>query len=157
MRYLSLGGILLCFWLLLSGHYTIFLISLGILSAALCVVIARAKELADIEGHPVHLLPGALTYFPWLIFEIIKATLDVTKVILNPKLPITPNLLTVKASQKTPLGVNIYGNSITLTPGTITVEATGNTLKVHALTEASGAELASGAMDVRVTAFEGEQ
>ena len=71
-------------------------------------------------------------------------------------LPISPTLVRVKTSQKTALGVNIYANSITLTPGTISVEATRKEILVHAVTREGAEALAEGRMDRRVTAFEGE-
>lgn len=157
LRFASLGAFLLLFWLLLSGHYTVFLIALGVASALGCAYVARRMDILDVEGHPVHLATRAVTYFPWLIWEILTSAWDVTKLILHPKLPISPTLVTVKASQKTPLGVSVYGNSITLTPGTITVEIRGDELTVHAITREGADALASGAMDRRVTQFEGEK
>lgn len=157
LRFVSLGAFLLLFWLLLSGHYTGFLIALGVASALGCAYVAQRMDILDVEGHPIHLASRAVTYFPWLIWEILTSAWDVTKLILHPKLPISPTLVTVKASQKTALGVNVYGNSITLTPGTITVEVRGNELTVHAITREGADGLASGGMDRRVTQFEGEK
>ncbi|MGI9386478.1 MAG: Na+/H+ antiporter subunit E [Methyloligellaceae bacterium] len=155
-RFFSLAAFLFLFWLPLSGHYTAFLIGLGILSALGSAYIARRMGIIDVEGHPVHLMTGALTYFPWLIWEILKSAVSVSLKILHPKLPISPTMVRVTASQKTPLGINIYGNSITLTPGTITVGVKGDQLTVHAITRDGAEELAWGAMDGRVTTFEGE-
>ncbi len=118
---------------------------------------ASLMNIIDDEGHPIHLFVGALTYMPWLMLEIIKSAIHVTKVILNPRLPIAPSMFKVVASQKTPVGINIYGNSITLTPGTLTVGVEGNDLTIHALTSDTAADLKSGAMDKRVTQFEGGQ
>ena len=61
----------------------------------------------------------------------------------------------VKALQKTPVGIATFGNSITLTPGTITVEAAQNEFLVHALTRSAGAGVIDSEMDRRVTAVEG--
>jgi multicomponent Na+:H+ antiporter subunit E len=155
LRYISLGGFLLLFWLALSGHYTTWLIGAGAVSAFLCVYVAVRVNVADREGHPVELLPGALTYWPWLIVEIVKSAWSVTRVILAPSLPISPTMTVVTASQKTPSGIATYGNSITLTPGTITVGVSGNQLTVHALVESGARDLEAGDMDRRVTRFEG--
>ena len=76
---------------------------------------------------------GRVTYFPWLIREIAKSAWAVTKIILHPSLPISPTMTVVRASQRTRVGVATYANSITLTPGTITVGVNGNELTVHAL------------------------
>ena len=156
MRYLSLGILLFVFWLVLSGHYTGLLITFGILSAIGCVILAQRMNVIDLEGHPIHLIPGALGYFAWLAWEIVKSSWTVAKITLHPSLPISPKMIRVVAGQKTPLGVSIYGQSITLTPGTITVAVKGHDLTVHALTSAGAADLATGEMDQRVTRFEGE-
>lgn len=155
MRIVSLAGFLFAFWLLLSGHYSPVLIAVGAGSAILCVLAAKQMRVADAEGHPIHLFLGALTYFPWLAWEIVKSAWGVTKIIVNPSLPISPTMTVVKASQRTPLGVNIYANSITLTPGTITVGVNGDELTVHALVKDGADDLQSGGMDRRVSQFEG--
>ena len=62
------------------------------------------------------------------------ANLRVARIILTPRLPISPILVHYRASQKTDLGRAIYANSITLTPGTITTGVVGDDLEVHSLT-----------------------
>lgn len=155
MRHVSLGIALFGFWLLLSGHYTQFLLTIGALCCIGVVLLARQMKVVDAEGHPIHLVIGALTYWPWLVKEIIKSAWDVTKIIINPALPISPTLMRARATQKTALGVNIYANSITLTPGTISVEVDDHDIVVHALQGEGADALAEGAMDRRVTRFEG--
>ena len=155
MRYASLGAFLFAFWLALSGHYTAWLVSAGAASAALCAYAAVRAKVADGEGHPIELVPRTLTYYPWLVFEIVKSAWSVTKIILHPSLPISPTVTVVTASQKTASGIATYGNSITLTPGTITVGVKGNELTVHALVKEGARDLEAGDMDRRVTQFEG--
>jgi multicomponent Na+:H+ antiporter subunit E len=111
--------------------------------------------LIDHEGHPVHLGRKIFTYFPWLLKEIVKSAWEVSKIILNPRLPLSPGLLRVKTTQRTSVGVVTYANSITLTPGTISVEVGDGTILVHALTQEGAASLLTGDMDGRVTRFEG--
>jgi multicomponent Na+:H+ antiporter subunit E len=154
MRLASLAVVLFLFWLALSGHYTMFLVGAGAACAVLCVFIAARMGVVDAEGHPVHLVRGALTYFPWLWREIAKSGWAVTKLILNPRLPISPTMTQVAATQKTTVGVASYANSITLTPGTITTGVKGNILTVHALTRDGALDLERGGMDARVTRFE---
>jgi multicomponent Na+:H+ antiporter subunit E len=154
MRVASLVGFLFAFWLALSGHYTPMLIAAGAVCAVLCVFVAVRMRVLDAEGHPIHLIWGALTYIPWLVREIAKSAWAVTKIILSPRLPISPTMTVVKASQRTPLGVSIYANSITLTPGTITVGVNANELTVHALVRDGAIDLEGGDMDRRVTRFE---
>jgi multicomponent Na+:H+ antiporter subunit E len=155
MRHIVLGGLLFAFWLVLSGHYTPMLVAAGAVSAALCVLAMIRIRVADREGQPFELLWGAVTYFPWLIGEIAKSAWAVTKIILHPSLPISPALTIVRASQKTTVGVATYANSITLTPGTITVGVNGNELVVHALVVEGALDLEGGGMDRRVSQFEG--
>jgi multicomponent Na+:H+ antiporter subunit E len=155
MRIGSLAVFLFAFWLALSGHYTPLLIAIGAACAILSAYIAQRTRIVDQEGHPVTLLRGAITYWPWLAWEIAKSAWAVTKIILHPGLPISPVMTVVRASQRTSTGIVTYANSITLTPGTITVGENGNELTVHALTRAGADDLEAGGMDRRVSRFEG--
>ncbi len=155
MRYISLAGFLFAFWIALSGHYTPMLVVAGAASAVICVLAAIRMRVADAEGHPIELFWGAITYFPWLAAEIAKSAWAVAKIILNPKLPISPTMTVVRANQRTPAGVATYANSITLTPGTITVAVSGHDLTVHALVRDGAVDLEAGGMDRRVSQFEG--
>lgn len=154
MLYGSIGMVLFCFWLVMSGHYTIITVPAGVLTVIGVVALSRRLGIADEEGHPIHLLPRIVTYWPWLAKEIAKSTWDVTKVILNPSLPISPTLIRVKASQRSAVGVATYANSITLTPGTITARVSGHEFLVHAVTRSGAEDLAEGTMDRRVKKFE---
>ncbi|NJM92000.1 MAG: cation transporter [Rhodospirillaceae bacterium] len=155
MRIISLAAFLFAFWLALSGHYTPFLVGVGLASAVLCAIAGRRMLLVDPEGHPLQLLKGVVTYYPWLVWEIVKSAWSVTLIILNPRLPISPTMTRLRATQRSPAGIATYGNSITLTPGTLTVGVTDNELVVHALTLDGALDLESGRMDRRVSRFEG--
>lgn len=151
------GGLacsLLAFWLLLSGIYTPFLILAGVGASLAVTALAWRMEVADVEGHPMHLAPGALLYWPWLAREIAKSGWQVSRVILDPRLPISPALVRFRPSQKSAVGLVTHANSITLTPGTITVEAGHGEFLVHALTAAAAAGLADSEMDRRVSRME---
>ena len=155
VRYLSLAGFLFAFWLALSGHYTPMLVMAGAVSTVACVLGAIRMRDADTEGHPAELFLGTVTYYPWLIREIVKSAWAVTKIILHPNLPISPTMTVVRASQKTRAGIATYANSITLTPGTVTVLVNGNDLTVHAVVRDGALDLEEGSMDRRVSRFEG--
>lgn len=155
VRAISLGAVLFGLWLMLSGHYTPLLLGFGVASCVLVVLISARMDVVDREGHPIHLGLRALTYWPWLLVEIVKANIDVAKRIVDPKLPISPTMVRVRASQKTEVGRVIYANSITLTPGTVSVELEDDMIEVHALTAEGAAALEEGEMDRRVTAMEG--
>ena len=156
-RTLSLFILLFLSWLLLSGIYTALLLGFGVLSCLLVVAVCRRMKIVDPEGHPIHLIPGLLRYMPWFLWAIVKSNLDVVRRIVHPRLPLSPRLIRVEASQKTHLGQVIYANSITLTPGTVSVETDEGTIDVHALTRESAEDVRSGDMDRRVTDMEGER
>ena len=151
---ISLGLVLFGTWLLFSGIYEPLLLVLGAASCILIVGIAHRMDVVDHEGHPIHLGWRAIGYWVWLIKEIIKSNIDVAKRILDPKLPIDPVLITVKASQPSELGQVVYANSITLTPGTVSIRVNDNTILVHALSTGLAGDLETGEMDRRVTAID---
>lgn len=152
---LTLGLGLSGLWLLLSGHYDPLLLSLGAASVVTVVLIAWRMDVVDHECVPLQLRLGYFGYLLWLGMEIIKANIEVTKVILNPSLPITPELFWIRASQKTDVGRVIHANSITLTPGTVSVEVEGGSILVHAITAELADGTRSGEMDRYVTRVEG--
>lgn len=147
---------LFSFWLVLSGFFTAFLVGAGACSALAVVAFSRRMDVIDREGHPIHLSWRALTYWPWLVKEIVKSAWDVSKIILHPRLPVSPTLLRFKPTQRTPEGLVAHANSITLTPGTISVEVGADSFLVHAVTREGAAGVESGDMDRRVTRFEGD-
>ena len=152
---LSLGCVLFGTWLLLSGHYDPLLIGLGLASCATVVYFTHRMDVIDHEGHPVHLTWRGAVYWPWLMAEIGKANIDVARRILTPGRSISPTLLRVRATQRTDLGRVIFANSITLTPGTVSVDVGEGEILVHALSRDGADELAQGEMDRRVTRMSG--
>ena len=154
-RMITLMLLLFAFWLLLSGHYTPFLICSGAVGALVIVWVTKRKQNLDEESVPHEAFLGALIYFPWLFYEIWKASLVVAKVVLHPKLPISPVMTVVECRTKTAVGLATYANSITLTPGTVTAGQRGKRLVVYALVAAGADDIESGAMEDRVLKFEG--
>ncbi len=156
-RTVSLAVVMALLWLALSGHFEPWLLGLGVASAVLVAWIARRLEAVDHEGHPLHLAPRGLGYWPWLAAEIVKANVDVARTILSSPASVDPAVFRVKAGQKDELGLVIHANSITLTPGTVTMDVEPDGwLTVHALTPATRAGVESGEMDRRVSRFVGE-
>jgi multicomponent Na+:H+ antiporter subunit E len=154
----SLLFFLFGFWLLLSGIYTPFLVTAGALSALAIALLSRRMGLTDDEAHPIRLAWGAIvSYWPWLVWEIIKSSWDVARRILHPGLPISPTLVEFSPSQKTAVGLVTHANSITLTPGTISIEVEPGRFLVHALTAEGAAGLAGSEMDRRCARLEGEK
>ena len=156
IRSLALGGVLFGVWLLWSGLFKPLLISFGVLSVLAVVGIVARMGLLDPEGVPLGLPLRSLRYLPWLAWEIAKVNVDVARRVLSPRMPIRPSVLRVKAGQRHDLGRAIYANSITLTPGTVSIDVEGDEIVVHALTTEAADGLRSGEMDRRVTRFEGE-
>jgi len=155
LHVLSLGGVLGILWMLLSGLLEGWLLALGLSSIVLVVILAHRMDVIDHEGHPIHISWRALLYWPWLAWEIVKANIDVARAIVTPKMPITPKVLHIKSLQITELGHVIYANSITLTPGTVTLGLDNGAMDIHALTPVAIEGLLSGEMDRRVHAVEG--
>lgn len=152
---ISALAVLYLFWLLLSGYFTAFLLSAGLGCTLAVVWLSHRMDVIDHEGHPIHLsLRAVLSYWPWLTKEIFKSAWDVSRIILSPSLPISPTLVRFKPSQRGDVGLVIHANSITLTPGTLSVEVGPDEFLVHALTEEGAAGVTSGDMDRRVTEFE---
>ena len=147
--------LLYAFWILMSGYFTPFLLGAGAASSAAVVWFAHRMEVADPEGHPVHLGWSALGYWPWLVKEILKSAIDVSRVILDPRLPASPTVVRFRPSQKTVVGLVTHANSITLTPGTLAVEVGPEQFVVHGLTRAGAEGCIDSEMDRRVERFEG--
>ena len=154
LRGVSLVAFLVGIWLLLSGHYEPLILAFGAVSIVIVTVIAYRMDVIDHESHPIQLGWRFPVYLIWLLWEIVKANIDVAKRILHPKLPISPTVFTLKPTQPTELGHVIYANSITLTPGTVTLEVNRDELQVHALSQEAADDLAKGEMDRRVTWIE---
>jgi len=146
-----LGAALFGFWLALSGHYNTLLLSFGVASTALVVWLSIRMDLVDEEGVPVQIWARTLLYLPFLLKEIFVANVVVAKIILDPKLPISPRMVVFHGSQTTDLGRALYANSITLTPGTITTGVEGQDYEIHALSAADLETDEESKMDAKCT------
>jgi len=153
---ITLGLGLFGLWLLLSGHYdNPLLLTLGVISSIAVVFIAQRMDVIDHESVSLRLRFGFIGYLGWLAKEIVLANIAVAKIIISPSLPLSPLLFRVKTSQKTDVGRVTHANSITLTPGTVSVEVEDGDIIVHAIAGKLASDMAKGEMDRRVTAVEG--
>lgn len=155
MRLPSLALLLAALWLLMSGHYDGLLLGLGAASVALVVWLAARMKIVDREGVPLHMLPGAAPYALWLAKEIVVSNIAVGRRILAPKVKIEPQVFCVHGGESDDAGRMLYANSITMTPGTVTVDVGDDEMLVHGLTDASAEDLKKGEMCERVARVAG--
>ena len=143
---------MVCLWLLLSGMFKPMLLILGTLSVALVVWLAVRMRVLEHRGQPIYFrFLHIFEYWGWLLWQIFLSNVDVSRRIWSRKLDIKPTLRRVAATPDTELGRVIYANSITLTPGTTTINFTPNDeCLVHALHEDSLVELERGEMAAHV-------
>ena len=154
MKSFFLFVILLSLWLLMSGHYTFLIISLGVISCLFCVYLAKRANLIDDEGLPLFFLPRLLNYLLWLFKEIFNSNIGTAKAIITGN--INPEIFIVKSSQNTDVAKVTYANSITLTPGTVTIQIDEDKFEVHALNSDFGNDVRSNVMDKKVKWLEGD-
>ncbi len=141
------GVLLFLFWFLLSGHYGLLLLGLGLASVVLTIFLMKRMNVIDHESYPIHLSPHMPAFIVYIMREIVSANIDVIKRIVSPgSNPISPQMIELPLPQKTDLGRVIYANSITLTPGTVSVNLDKDTILVHALAKETADELATGKM-----------
>ncbi|MFP4212971.1 MAG: Na+/H+ antiporter subunit E [Desulfohalobiaceae bacterium] len=147
--------LLMLLWLIFSGHYDFLHILYGVLSVGIVLWLnwqMRSLPLAEDQpcGSTRINISRLMLYLVYLLWQIIKSGVYVAYVILHPKMPIRPILVRFQSQQPNVLAKVILGNSITLTPGTLTVQIDGEKFTVHALTEDTEASLVSGEMEFKV-------
>lgn len=157
IRLILISLVLYAYWLLLSGHYEPWFVVSGALLTVAVVAFCRLKGITDEEGFPIEKLPRGLVYWPWLGWQMALSALRVARLILDPKLPISPTMVKVAPKEKTAVGLTTYANSITLTPGTISVEVSerDKAIWVHCLTRENAEGFAEDEMNDRVAWMDG--
>ena len=152
---LALAAALTILWLLLSGIFdNTLILSLGAASIAATAYLSHRMGLLDQEGAPVQLVPRIFGYWAWLFLEIGKANFIVARAVLSKDAAISPKLFRVRAEQTTDIGRVIFANSITLTPGTVSIDLHDGEVLIHALTEELADAAGIVAMGRRVCAVE---
>lgn len=152
-RMLALLIPLVAAWLLWSGIYKPLLLGLGLLSCLLTIYIKHRMQYFETDVFALRFGGRLLGYWLWLAKEVVKSSLDVARIVISPSLPISPQVVTIKASCENPVDQAILANSITLTPGTVALDVYQGEITVHALTSAGADELKKGEMDRRVAAL----
>nr|VFK03756.1 MAG: multisubunit sodium/proton antiporter, MrpE subunit [Candidatus Kentron sp. H]VFK05296.1 MAG: multisubunit sodium/proton antiporter, MrpE subunit [Candidatus Kentron sp. H]VFK08539.1 MAG: multisubunit sodium/proton antiporter, MrpE subunit [Candidatus Kentron sp. H] len=154
---INLAAVLSALWIVLSGMFDTKLLVLGLVSVIFVTYLSLRMGVADHKGDAIHMHIRLLRYYLywiWLIGEIIKSSIDVCRRVLDPKCQISPIMVQIRGSQKTDVGRVNYANSITRTPGTVTIDVQKNYFLVHALTGEIAASLQAGEMDRRVSTLE---
>ncbi|MFT5123555.1 MAG: multicomponent Na+:H+ antiporter subunit E [Candidatus Omnitrophota bacterium] len=143
-------------WLLLSGYYTRpLLLSLGAISAIGVTLLSLKFRILDPKKGDLAFHFRVLLYLPWLFKEIVKSNLDVAFRIWRRGMPVQPQVVFVKASQNRDLALALHANSITLTPGTLSIDTGAGYIEVHALSEDFAQQVLEGEFDRRICALEG--
>lgn len=150
MYYFILSCILALFWILLSGHTSALLLTLGLASVFFVVWLVSRMDRNDKASIRMLFTKEMFSYGGWLIWQIIVSNIDVARRIWAPSLPINPSCRKIKVSINDPLIKTIYANSITLTPGTVTIEVGDDYFIVQALNAESLDDLEKGEMEKRL-------
>ena len=136
MQLVALLLTLLVSWVLWSGIYKPLLLWLGLFSCLLSTWLAQRMGFFD-HAIPLRALLRLPTYWWWLLREVIKSSLEVARLVLSPSLPISPTIVELTTTEASDVGKVILGNSITLSPGTVTIDVHDDRLLVHCLTRKS--------------------
>jgi multicomponent Na+:H+ antiporter subunit E len=157
LRLLFLSLAMGAFWFALSGHTEPLILGCGLVSIGIVAGLTHRMGVVDREGFPFEILFRALAYSAWLGVEILQSSLSVARIILSPRMSISPRLVRVPVGLESDLGRAIYANSITATPGTVCINVWDDHLVVHALDAKSADELSGGDMEARVRVVEAAQ
>ena len=152
MRLIATFIILFIFWMVMAGKFDLFHAALGVISCLIVTFLSGDllfKETRKGRGKEV---VRFIAYIPWLIYQIILANFHIARLALSPKMSelINPQLIKFKSNLKSDISKVTFGNSITLTPGTITADIQGDEFLVHGLDQSVVDDLMSGEMEQRV-------
>ena len=155
IRVLTAASLLLILWVLLSGHMGFLLLGLGLGSCLFTAWLVHRLALPDPAFKTLKFSLGLPRFLPWFFLEVFRSNLDVSWRILHPKLPISPNLITISTKNLSDVAKTTYANCITLTPGTYTLNTGTDTIEVHSLTKETAENLRQGKMKKRIAALRG--
>lgn len=143
--------ILFVFWMLLSGQFDAFHLTLGVICCIIVAYLFHDLLFANVRVGDMRVVAARfVVYIPWLIKQIVLANIHVASVVLRPRMPIDPQILTFKTKLETDISTVTLANSITLTPGTITMDIKDGVFYVHALDQKVADDLNAGDMEDRV-------
>ncbi len=145
------------FWILLSGEFTFILITSGVVASLITAYLSHDIFIgkADLKTETGRVFKF-IVYIPWLLWEIILANVEIAYLVLSPKPLVDPQIVRFKNDLKTDLGIVTLAHSITLTPGTVTVDANREEFVIHAIWQKSADGIIGGEMQQKVKKIEGE-
>lgn len=152
---LGLAVLLAAFWMALSGHTTPLMLGFGLASIALVAWLAQRMDIVDHEGRALELSQRAPVFWTWLGGQILLSSWDVARRIWTGHPAVVPVMGRVSAGGMSPVVQVTYANSITLTPGTLSVSVDDEGIDIHALDEGLIRDLGRGAMARRARRIEG--
>ena len=131
------------------------ILGLGVISVALVLWMSQRIRLIDGEGVPIRMLPRRGSYLSWLFKEIVGTNVEMAKLVTAKEIDSQPAVVDSPSHQKSDVSRALLANSITLTPGTVTMDVDDIHMYVHALTNAAAKDLVHGEMRGRVRKVEG--
>jgi multicomponent Na+:H+ antiporter subunit E len=157
---------LYAFWIILSGRFEMKYLAIGVACAVLVTYLTQ--DLAQPEGasrrprvEPAYfVLVGMgrfVLYLCWLLWSVLQSNFQVAYLVLHPKMPIQPGLLRLRTKLRNRTGHIMLANSITLTPGTITVDFDDGDYSVHALVPSAAQSLLDAKMQSQLERIFGER
>ncbi len=157
MSFLITAIAMFSFWILLSGEFTFILITSGVIASLIVAYFSHDIFIgkSDLKTETGRVLKF-IVYVPWLLWEIVLANVEIAYLVLSPKPLVDPQIVRFKPDLKTDLGIVTLAHSITLTPGTVTVEANREEFVIHAIWQKSAEGIIGGEMQRKVKEIEGE-
>jgi multicomponent Na+:H+ antiporter subunit E len=127
--------VLFGFWLLLSGLLDMMHLGFGLISSFLVALVSHDLLIKDSKGifPRLGILIRLIPFLGWLVYQIILANIQVARIVINPKMPIRPGIIKFRSNLKSDVAQATLANSITLTPGTMTLDIVGGDFYIHCL------------------------
>lgn len=157
VQFLFTTVVMFVFWFSLSGETVPLLLILGVLSSMLVAYWSADLLFEEGKKPDLGMLLRFIAYLPYLMWQTILSNLHIFFLILNPKMPLEPGVIKYKHNLQSDLGIVIFANSITLTPGTLTIGANREELLVHHINRKVADDLMTGEMEQKVKEIEGEK
>lgn len=148
-RYLVIFMVAFVFWLLLTASFDPQELLAGLLVSGVVALLSASRLgiLSGVRWSPT-LPPALIRYLGVFMLALFKANLDMARRVLSPSLPIQPAIVEARTSLESELGRLLLANSITLTPGTLTVDVAGDRLLVHWVDSTPGTDLESATREI---------